>query len=90
MQPAYVHMSFECSKLRPKSVSCSCLLLYNHDGYGSSDDVRYMGPCRWEALLVIMDSEPFRDVHYILQELNDDRVWVYAEWVRCPGIPNER
>ncbi len=31
---------------------------------------------------MVMDSKPFRDVHYILQDLNDDRIWVYAEWVR--------
>ena len=37
---------------------------------------------RWEALLLVMDSRPFPDLHHILQEINDDRVWVYAEWVR--------
>lgn len=31
---------------------------------------------------MVMDSEPFRDLHYILQDLNDDRIWVFAEWVR--------
>ncbi len=37
--------------------------------------------CSWEAVLVVMDSEPFRDLHHILQDLNDDRAWVFAEWV---------
>ena len=36
---------------------------------------------RWEALLVVMDSKPFGDLHYILQEFADDRIWVFAEWV---------
>lgn len=31
---------------------------------------------------MVMDSEPFRDMQYILQELNDERIWVFAEWVR--------
>ena len=38
--------------------------------------------CSWEAVLVVMDSEPFRDMYRILQDLDDDRIWVFAEWVR--------
>ena len=34
---------------------------------------------------MVMDNEPFRDLHYILQDINDDRIWVYAEWVRLPA-----
>ena len=29
-----------------------------------------------------MDSEPFRDMYRILQDLDDERIWVFAEWVR--------
>ena len=36
---------------------------------------------RWEALLIVMDNKPFPDLHHILQEVTDDRVWVFAEWV---------
>ena len=36
---------------------------------------------RWEALLVVMDNKPFSDLHEILQEVADDRIWVFAEWV---------
>jgi hypothetical protein len=38
--------------------------------------------CSWEAVLVVMDSEPFRDMYRILQDLEDERIWVFAEWVR--------
>lgn len=33
-----------------------------------------------------MDSEPFRDLHHILQDLDDDRIWVFAEWVRRHSV----
>ena len=28
-----------------------------------------------------MDNRPFDDLHHIMAEFNDDRVWVFAEWV---------
>jgi hypothetical protein len=28
-----------------------------------------------------MDSEPFPELHHILQDFKDSRLWVYAEWV---------
>lgn len=37
--------------------------------------------CRWEAVFVVMDDKPFQDLHHILAEFNDDRLWVFAEWV---------
>ena len=30
---------------------------------------------------MVMDSKPFSDLHEILQELADERIWVFAEWV---------
>ena len=30
---------------------------------------------------MVMDSKPFGDLHQILQEVSDDRIWVFAEWV---------
>lgn len=39
-------------------------------------------PCRWEALLVVMDQQPFTDLREILREFDDSRIWVYADWVR--------
>lgn len=29
-----------------------------------------------------MDDKPFLDLHHILAEFKDDRLWVFAEWVR--------
>jgi len=30
---------------------------------------------------VVLDSRPFPDLAQILQQLDDDRVWVFAEWI---------
>ena len=38
--------------------------------------------CRWEAVLLVLDSRPFEDLHHIVQDFDDDRIWVFAEWVR--------
>lgn len=35
----------------------------------------------WEAVLIVLDSRPFNDLHHLLAEINDDRAWVFAEWV---------
>ncbi len=34
-----------------------------------------------------MDNKPFGDLHHILQEVADDRVWVFAEWVTHVAAP---
>ena len=36
---------------------------------------------RWEAVLLVADSVPFSGLPFILQDLADERVWVYAEWI---------
>lgn len=36
---------------------------------------------RWEAVLLVADSVPFSGLPSILQDLADERVWVYAEWI---------
>ncbi len=41
-----------------------------------------MHGCRWEAVLLVLDSRPFEDLHHIAEEFKDDRIWVFAEWVR--------
>ena len=30
---------------------------------------------------MVLDSRPFPDLAHILQRLDDDRVWVFAEWI---------
>lgn len=30
----------------------------------------------------MLDSRPFEDLHHIVEEFQDDRIWVFAEWVR--------
>ncbi|GFR42383.1 hypothetical protein Agub_g3254 [Astrephomene gubernaculifera] len=44
---------------------------------------------RWEALLVVMDNRPFPDLHRILRELNDSRIWVQAEWINYKYYPKK-
>ena len=34
-----------------------------------------------------MDDKPFLDLHHILAEYKDERLWVFAEWVSCLGQP---
>lgn len=41
----------------------------------------------WEAVLVVLDSQPFAGLPYILQDLNDTRVWVFAEWIAPEYAP---
>ncbi len=41
--------------------------------------------CRWEAILVVMDSRPFENLSQVLQEIGDERVWTFAEWIG-PGF----
>lgn len=36
---------------------------------------------RWEAVLLVLDARPFEDLHHIVQDFHDDRIWVFAEWV---------
>ena len=36
---------------------------------------------RWEAVLLVLDSRPFEDLHQIVDDFHDDRIWVFAEWV---------
>ena len=36
---------------------------------------------RWEAIITVLDSRPFSDLAHMLQQLDDDRVWVFSEWI---------
>ena len=59
--------------------SLCCTLTHSE----SSSPVSSVAECasRWEAVLVVLDSRPFPDLAQILQQLDDDRVWVFAEWI---------
>ena len=35
----------------------------------------------------MLDSQPFAGLPYILQDLNDTRVWVFAEWIAPEYAP---
>lgn len=45
-------------------------------------------PCRWEAVILVMDGAPFPELHSIVAGSDDPRIWVFAEWVRSwgPGV----
>ena len=38
--------------------------------------------------MIVLDSRPFEDLHQTVQDFGDDRIWVFAEWVR--GVPRVR
>lgn len=44
--------------------------------------ISYLLFCSWEAILVVADSKPFPQIHDVVESMNDDRIWVFAEWVR--------
>lgn len=44
-----------------------------------ASQTRSLHKCRWEALLVVMDALPFSRLPAILADINDDRLWVFAE-----------
>jgi hypothetical protein len=33
-----------------------------------------------------MDATPFTDLSAIVHDLGDDRIWVYADWVRSHAL----
>lgn len=35
----------------------------------------------WEAIVVVMDGRPFYNLHQIVDQFDDPRIWVYSEWV---------
>lgn len=35
--------------------------------------------------MIVLDSRPFEDLHQTVQDFGDDRIWVFAEWVRHPA-----
>ncbi len=37
---------------------------------------------RWEAVLVMVDKQPFSEAHDIIRDLNEtSRAWIYTEWI---------
>lgn len=36
---------------------------------------------RWEAIVIVMDGKPFEDLPAILQRVNDERVWMFADHI---------
>lgn len=45
-----------------------------------------MLPRSWEAALLVLDSRPFEDLHHIVEDFQDDRIWVFAEWVSAHPV----
>lgn len=38
--------------------------------------------CSWEAVFVVVDKKPFPEMYTIIENMNETRAWVFAEWVR--------
>lgn len=35
----------------------------------------------WHAVILVLDGQPFPELHSIVAEANDSRIWVFAEWI---------
>lgn len=42
---------------------------------------------RWEAILLVLDGQPFEALAGIVQALGDERVWTFAEWIGLAFAP---
>ena len=42
---------------------------------------------RWEAILLVLDGQPFQELAGIVQQLDDERVWTFAEWIGIKFAP---
>lgn len=38
--------------------------------------------CSWEAVFVVVDKKPFPELYTMIENMNETRAWVFAEWVR--------
>ena len=47
-----------------------------------SDAVLPMVLSSWQAFLLVMDNRPFPDLRHIILDQQDERIQVFAEWVR--------
>lgn len=68
-----------------------CVVVRTYWGHGGATDgglrrllraLQRQSVQSWEAVLLVLDSRPFEDLHHIVEEFQDDRIWVFAEWVR--------
>ncbi len=77
-------------RYKAKQVPEFCFVVRTFWGHGGEGDhglarlirsLQRQSVQNWEAVLVVADSRPFKDLHHILQDVDDPRVWVFAEWV---------
>ena len=43
----------------------------------------------WEAVFVVVDKEPFAEMHDIIASMNETRAWVFAEWIGREFLPKK-
>lgn len=67
-----------------------CFVIRTYWGHGDAHggslrrlirSIQRQNHSNWEAILLVADSKPFTDVHTILRDINDTRVWIFAEWI---------
>eukprot|EP00887_Chlorella_sp_A99_P006362 scaffold3.g6362.t1 len=94
-QPEGAKGAARASKSKKKGDAKFCVVVRTYWGHGgSSSDGRGLRRLlrslqrqhiqNWEAVLIVLDSSPFADLHSVVAEVNDTRVWVFAEWLRTP------
>eukprot|EP01025_Chloroclados_australasicus_P029064 TRINITY_DN288_c1_g1_i1.p1 TRINITY_DN288_c1_g1~~TRINITY_DN288_c1_g1_i1.p1 ORF type:complete len:439 (+),score=23.23 TRINITY_DN288_c1_g1_i1:29-1318(+) len=75
-----------------------CVIVRTYWGHGSKGDMALQTFLKslqtqsyqnWEAILLVMDKEPFQDLHQIVRNISDDRIWVFAEWIGSPYAPKQ-
>ncbi|GMH32793.1 hypothetical protein BSKO_00627 [Bryopsis sp. KO-2023] len=78
-----------CATASGKEVKI-CFVVRTYRGHGEGGDgslkrllqsLQRSPHQNWEAVLVVMDSEPFTDFSLLLLGLSDDRIWVFADIV---------
>ncbi|KAI3435905.1 hypothetical protein D9Q98_001963 [Chlorella vulgaris] len=75
-----------------------CVVVRTYWGHGRSGDgglrrllrsLQRQSVQSWEAVLLVLDSRPFEDLHHIVEEFQDDRIWVFAEWIDKQFTPKQ-
>eukprot|EP00884_Botryococcus_braunii_P001944 jgi/Botrbrau1/11750/Bobra.0195s0075.1 len=66
-----------------------CVVIRTYWGHGGNDtslealihSLQRQRFSAWEAIIIVMDGKPFEDLPHILQRVNDERVWMFADYI---------
>eukprot|EP01023_Acetabularia_acetabulum_P013725 TRINITY_DN16639_c1_g2_i1.p1 TRINITY_DN16639_c1_g2~~TRINITY_DN16639_c1_g2_i1.p1 ORF type:complete len:415 (+),score=54.24 TRINITY_DN16639_c1_g2_i1:48-1292(+) len=75
-----------------------CVVVRTYWGHGGNGDgslkvllesLQAQSHSNWEAILMVMDQKPFHDLHHIVRNMSDDRIWIFAEWIGSKYTPKQ-